>query len=122
MTIVLHGRVPSKKNSRKAIYTGGRTIMIPSDQYKMWHGGAMGEIIGTKAITKYPVRVTISLWMPDAIRADLTNKAESIMDLLVDAGVLQDDNWNVVPEVILRCKSIDRTNPRAEITIEKIKK
>jgi Holliday junction resolvase RusA-like endonuclease len=60
--------------------------------------------------------------MPDAIRADLTNKAESIMDLLVDAGVLQDDNWNVVPEVILRCKGIDRTNPRAEITIEKIKK
>lgn len=118
--IIIHGRVPSKKNSRKAIYTGGRTIMIPSDQYKAWHAGAMTELYGVKPFEKYPVRVEICFFMPDAIRADLTNKAESIMDLLVDGGIIGDDNWNVVPEVLLRCLGIDRKDPRAEITIEKV--
>ncbi len=120
MTLTIHGRVPSKKNSRKAIYAGGRTIMIPSDQYKAWHQGAATELYGTKAIEKYPVRVKITLFMPDAIRADLTNKAESIMDLLVDCCILQDDNWNVIPELDLRCAGIDRKDPRAEIEITKL--
>jgi hypothetical protein len=42
------------------------------------------------------------------------------MDLLVDGGIIGDDNWNVVPEVLLRCLGIDRKDPRAEITIEKV--
>lgn len=119
-SITLHGRIPSKKNSRKAIYTGGRTIMIPSDRYKAWHGIAITELYGVKPFEQYPVRVEIRFYMPDAIRKDLTNAAESIMDLLVDGGIISDDNWNIVPEITLRSMGIDRKDPRAEVTIEKV--
>jgi hypothetical protein len=40
------------------------------------------------------------------------------MDLLVDAGIIDDDNWYVVPEVRFKFGGVDRLNPRAEITIE----
>lgn len=50
-------------------------------------------------------------------RADLTNKAESILDLLVDCRIIEDDNWFVVPKVILQFGGVDKTNPRVEITI-----
>lgn len=52
-------------------------------------------------------------------KADLTNKAESIMDALVDAGVLEDDNWFVCGDIRLLFGGIDRLNPRAEVEIEK---
>jgi Holliday junction resolvase RusA-like endonuclease len=57
--------------------------------------------------------------MPDARRTDLTNKAESVADLLVDNGIIKDDSWQVIDEMLLRCDGIDRKNPRVEITLIK---
>lgn len=39
------------------------------------------------------------------------------MDLLVDAGILADDNWFVVPQLKLRFGGKDKINPRCEIII-----
>ena len=39
------------------------------------------------------------------------------MDLLVDAGVIEDDNWFIIPEISLKFGGIDRQNPRCEISI-----
>jgi hypothetical protein len=49
--------------------------------------------------------------------ADLTNKAEGVMDFLVEKGYLEDDNYFVVPKVVLSFGGIDKKNPRAEIEI-----
>ena len=38
---------------------------------------------------------------PTERKYDLTNKAESVMDLLVDYGVLEDDNAKVCPLILL---------------------
>jgi len=43
--------------------------------------------------------------------------AESIMDFLVDVGVLEDDNYNVVPNLQLIYGGLARSNPRVEIEI-----
>lgn len=48
--------------------------------------------------------------------ADLTNKAESVMDLLVDYQVIEDDNWCIVPEITLRGE-LRRGRPGCEIFI-----
>lgn len=48
---------------------------------------------------------------------DLSNKAESIMDLLVDAGVIEDDNYSFVPELNLKFGGQDKNNPRCEVNI-----
>ena len=49
--------------------------------------------------------------------ADLTNKAESVMDLLVDYGVLKDDCWTVVPALGL-VGTLRRGKAGCDITIE----
>ena len=64
-------------------------------------------------------KVTLSFWAPDKRAADLTNKAESIMDLLVDRGILSDDNWHIIPNIELQFKGIDKINPRCYIYIER---
>jgi hypothetical protein len=51
------------------------------------------------------------------LNADLTNKAESIMDLLVLNNVLKDDNWKILYDVHLRSVGLDRKDPRVEIWI-----
>lgn len=124
MRFVITGRIPSKKNSRRAIYVHGRTIMIASKDHEAWHKAAALELrvqMPRKLILSGPNCVTIALYPPNKVRGDLTNKAESIMDLLVDCGVLRDDNWDEVPEVNLIFAGVSRENPRAEIKVERIK-
>lgn len=62
-------------------------------------------------------RIQIDFYAPDKRSGDLTNKAESILDALVDAKILMDDNWFVCNDVHLRLIAVDRENPRAQITI-----
>lgn len=63
-------------------------------------------------------QVEIVFWWPDKRRCDLSNKAETVMDLLVEKKILQDDNWMIVPKLILTSGGIDRMNPRAVVVIE----
>lgn len=58
-----------------------------------------GEWIGEPAI--WVREIVLAFKMPDNRRKDLTNAAESVMDLLVDAGILSDDCWQVIPNVTL---------------------
>ena len=115
----IQGRVPSKKNSRRAIYVKGRTIMIANKKYAEWHKDASAQLVAMRVgKAEGKLAITILLYPPDRVKGDLSNKAESVMDLLVDCGVIEDDNWFVVDELILRFGGIDKVNPRAEVTIE----
>lgn len=77
----------------------------------------MPQLLGKSALESKIDRIELILY-PESLRAsDLTNKAESIMDLLVDAGIIEDDNWFVVPEVNLKFGGKDKNNPRCEIII-----
>lgn len=68
-----------------------------------------------KKIEKCKVAIT---FFPETLRsADLSNKTESIMDLLVDCGIIKDDNWFVCSELTLKLGQVDKQNPRAEVTI-----
>ena len=40
------------------------------------------------------------------------------MDLLVDAGIIKDDNYTILPKVILQIGTHDKLNPRCEIYVE----
>ena len=96
---------------------------IPSKKYKEWHDGASNQLLKQR---KRPVRgirdISIHFWAPDKRKTDLTNKAESILDLLVDNGILEDDNWFVVGKLTLYLAGVDKDNPRAEIEINEVKR
>lgn len=118
--IIIKGRIPSKKNSRQQIQVRGRTINIPSKDYLDWHKQALVQVFEqTSAQYENVWQVVIEFWMPDNRKTDLTNKAESVMDLLVDCKILKDDCWQQVKSVLLNCNGIDKENPRAEIWIQK---
>lgn len=111
MLLVIKGRIPSKKNSRINTRSGRS---FPSSKYTAWHKDASMQIKDAKPQTEKGFVLTF--YMPDDRRCDLTNKAESVMDLLVDNGVIEDDAWQKTGEVRLIPAGIDRQNPRVEIS------
>src|SRR4051794_32605857 len=107
MKLVIPGRVPSKKNSRRAIYVGGRTIMIASKQYEAWHEEAAWALKLSRVGRLAPETIVITFYPPDRIAGDLSNKCESVMDLLVDMEILKDDNWFICGDIHLKFGGVD---------------
>jgi Holliday junction resolvase RusA-like endonuclease len=95
--IELHGRVIPKKNSRVNTRDGRS---FPSKQYKEWHDDAMKQLMGIKKQElEYPVYVGIVFTFGDKRKNDIDNRITSIMDLLVDKGIIQDDSYACVDRV-----------------------
>jgi Holliday junction resolvase RusA-like endonuclease len=118
--LVIKGRIPSKKNNKRMI--PGRGI-ISSKKYVEWEKMATWVLISQKvkancvpAIKK--CKMTLEFYGPDKRKWDLTNKAEGVMDALVKAGILIDDNYQVVEQLTLKYKGLDRDNPRVIIKIK----
>ena len=121
INITIPGRVPSKKNSRQNIQIKGRLISIPGKAYRDWHKEVMKELssyTGEKYIDH--AEISLTLFQPDKRKRDLTNQAESIMDLLVDYNILIDDNCFIIPRLEIVFGGIDKDYPRAEVRIDKI--
>lgn len=110
----LKGRVPSKKNSRINTRSGRS---FPSKKYTEWHKDASAQLPKVKAPIEKDAIVSIAFWSPDKRKYDLSNKAESLMDLMVDNGILLDDNYAVVPSLNLIYMDVSYGNPRVEIEI-----
>jgi len=63
------------------------------------------------------LRIEYRFYLPDRRRTDLSNKVESINDLFVKYGLLEDDNWEIIKELKVSWMGVDRENPRCEIDI-----
>lgn len=88
---------PSKKNSRIVNRRTGRSF--PSKSYSDWHVKASLWIrthYSIKDLGKGPFSVSMTFNHGTLRRCDSDNKASSILDLLVDLGVIEDDSWQVV--------------------------
>lgn len=123
LSITLYGRIPSKKNSRIMIFRKGlKPLSIPSAKYSSWHKEASKQLLKIKKPEK-PIEfctMQLDFYFPDNRTKDLTNAAESIMDLLVDCDILFDDSWQVVSNLDLIARGIDRKTPRCVITINEL--
>jgi hypothetical protein len=111
--ITIYGSTPSKKNSKIVSCKGNRPLLFPSSNYTKWHKEALVQLKGIEAIKGN--KITITFFAGDNRKFDLTNKAESIMDTLVDASLLEDDNYSVVSELVLKFGGVDKGNPRCLI-------
>lgn len=98
------GNTPSKKNQKRIVRRkDGAPFIMASTDYARWHKGAhlemklqMSRITGVTWPLSRTSQVIIRLFYEDRRRRDSTNTVESIMDLLVDAGILADDCWVMV--------------------------
>ena len=95
----LDAETPSKKNNRITL-PNGRTI--PNKKFQDWHKASMVQLIPQRKPIKpidVPVAITLSFYHGDLRRRDSDNGTSSIMDLLVDAKILSDDNWQIVRQI-----------------------
>lgn len=110
MNFILEGIIPSKKNSRRIITRGGRIYSVPSVNHEAWVTTQTWKIL-QKSVKykdkwtlpiKSPVRINVNFSSRTKRKWDLSNKFESIADLLVNCRVLKDDNYSILQEVNLR--------------------
>jgi len=115
--LLIKGRIPSKKNSKQIIRTARGFSLISSNAYLEWEQQGRWQIKCQRPPRREECKIELVFFAPDKRKSDLTNKAESIMDLLVTCGVIPDDNWFVCKNVSLIFGGVDRQDPRCEILI-----
>jgi Holliday junction resolvase RusA-like endonuclease len=116
--------VPSKKNNvRMAVNKATlQVIPIPSIQHEKWDkahiqvfrnaANSMAEQGFSLPITRAKIKVLF--YFADSRDRDLSNKFETIADIMVDAGILADDRYKVLKPVYLDGWT-NRAKPRTEI-------
>ena len=120
MTFVLYGETPSKKNSRVLNTRTRRSF--PNKRYAEWHDHAVLQVRSQARGYKAPLpcSIVIKFWHGDKRIRDSDNMLSSILDMLIDSGILLDDRWEYVPhkEVF---DFYERGKPRCEIMVEEQK-
>ena len=105
--ITIDGRPASKKNSKIVFYRGGRNFVIPSKAYMGFHEQAVGQLWEWKFMNKFKKPVGVPMWFKmtlfqkGKLRQDMDNALGSILDILQDAGIVEDD------KLFLECKGIE---------------
>lgn len=120
----IEGVPPSKKNSKQIFKSRrtGKPFIKSSESHTSWsktHVWSTRSGLGALGLKRCSIELVF--WSADKHKFDLTNKAESIMDLLVDAGVIEDDNYSVVPEVTLRYAGVNKDRPGCLIIVDDLK-
>ena len=116
MIIHIPLETPSKKNSRVVDRRTGRTF--PNKRYTEWHKAAALYVRQQHAhpLDDGPFALYLEFTHGDRVRRDSDNGVSSILDLLVDCGVLPDDNWMVVSKINVS-NLYDKGNPGVNISI-----
>ena len=120
LDITIKGQTASKKNSKRIFCRGKYPTVLPSKAHEEWHTMA-SQTFKMPRSKDLPLEtthsVTLTFYSQTKRKFDLTNHAESVMDLLVDLGVIADDNMVVVPNVQLVYGGLNRSNPHVDIEI-----
>ena len=111
----------TKKNSQQILtnHRTGKPFIAPSRQYKKYEQAAMWYLTPKpKAPLSGSYNIRLLFYMPTRRKVDKTNLESAIMDVLVDAKILADDNRNIVAATGGTRVYYDKENPRTEIYIE----
>lgn len=114
----------TKKNHQQIVRRNGKSLLIPSKQYREYAAKAGAYIDDTDRIRamsmEYPVNVKCTFYMDTLRKVDLVNLEQAILDILVKYGILEDDNYTVVAGMDGSRVRHDKEHPRTEIVISEI--
>lgn len=101
---------------------GNRTIIIPSQSYLDYKKEVMPQLRAIKKKQKIKTiadacNIKMVFYRGDRRRCDLSNLQEALLDLLVDAEIIEDDNYNIVSFMDGSTVYYDKENPRTEVEI-----
>lgn len=120
MIVTIPYETPSKKNSRIVDRRTGRTF--PSKTYREWHVKAslwLKTHYTLPSLGEGPFRLSCAFIHGTMARCDSDNKVSSILDLLTDLGVIPDDRWQVVREIIVS-NGYEKGQPSVTVQIEAV--
>jgi len=110
----------TKKNSQQIVRAKGHYMVLPSKQYRKYEKEASKILKWKDEPIDYPVNVECKFYMPTRRRVDIANLTSAIHDVLVHAGVLEDDNRNIVYSMDGSRVLYDKEHPRTEIEITRV--
>lgn len=113
-------RPATKKNSGQIIQVKGRSILIPSKQYKQFEKACLpylNQVKDTAGVINYPVNVQCIFFTETKRKIDLPNLLNGIDDAMVKSGLLLDDNRDIIAAHDGSRVFHDKINPRIEIVI-----
>jgi len=92
---------------------------------KQKYQGEIAQVLSLiPRLTASKIELTYEIWMPTKRRVDLMNVGsivdKFVSDALVHAGVIMDDNIDVIPEVHFKYAGVDKERPRADVTITEL--
>lgn len=113
----------TKKNHQRILKNRrtGKSFVAPSEQYDNYKNSALWFIPKRGVPIDFPVNIKCLFFLPDQRRCDLTNHLESIDDILVEAGLILDDNYKILAAHDGSRVLVDKSNPRTEIEITVLK-
>ena len=119
MKITILGQVISKKNSQRIIRRGKFPSIRPSKAYDEYSKLVLPQLQGLKYTGKYPLEMRYYLYRRTLGRFDYNNLSQGIQDLLVKAGVIEDDDMLHLIPVVLGWEK-DKDNPRVELELKEV--
>lgn len=123
MAILYEAMIPlnpkTKKNSQQIIVNRktGRAMIIQSKEYKEYEHDVGFFLKKIPQPIDKPVNVKCIFYRKNAIRCDASNLTAAIDDILVNYGILADDNFKIICSHDGTRVYIDKDNPRTEIEI-----
>ena len=113
----------TKKNSQQIITNPktGRPFIIPSKQFRDFEKDCKPYMLQIKneiGQIRFPVNIKCIFYVDRKLKYDLTNLLEAIDDVLVNYGILLDDNRDILAAHDGSRVFYDKFNPRIELTIE----
>ena len=114
----LPGDPRTKKNSQQIRRRGSQRWIAPSDAYRQYAADCVLQIPSAARLhIDHPVNVQCVYHMATRRKVDLVNLLEATLDILVEAGVLADDNSRIAASHDGYRVQYDRERPGVEIII-----
>ncbi len=123
MKLIIPGNTPSQKNNKEIAFNRatGRRFVRSNDRVMVWKEIAVTELQNQfrgYVVTDYPITIVLAFFFDNLRRHDLDNAASGVMDALVAAEVITDDNVNYIECLTLQYGGHDKLNPRCEIFLD----
>lgn len=97
----------------------GKPFIMQSKQYREYEKSA-AWFIPRNIYISVACNVKCLFYMKTKRKCDLTNMLEAIDDIMVRAGLLEDDNYTIIQSHDGSRVLYDKDNPRTEVYIEVI--
>lgn len=123
LSLIVFGDVPSQKNSKQIYFNraSGKPFISSNPRVKAWQEDAAWQLKTVSIPARgwlYPLTIKLAFAFRTARRRDLENAASTVLDALVHAGIIADDDYKHACPITLDFIGVDKQNPRVEITLE----